>query len=204
MPSFQHHPDNLIFIRTDSGTYNDTPDNFTKDLGNDYQFEGRERFYEPNIRHFVDNTPQPLQWTEGDNYIAAIDNLLAAQAARLLPPPPTLTQAKAAAAEQLNIWRGNQRVALGLTRAEFQELVYTGKALEAQRWIIAQDTPFRMSNEAARRGVSNLEMAQWVLAQWDALQNGSDQIETAYIDLQQQVEAATTVEQIDAILQALN
>lgn len=90
MPTFQHHPDNLIIIRAivQSGleVYIDTPENFNLDGGYSYVFAGKERLYEPNQRHFVDNLPQPLVWNEGDEYIANITSLLAAQKLRLNPP----------------------------------------------------------------------------------------------------------------------
>lgn len=88
-PNFQHHPDGLIFIRTDAGVYMDTIANFQTNLGQAYPclldgFIGR--YYEPGINHYITTgdsaTPQDLRWTDGDAYIAAYDTLMAAKAAR--------------------------------------------------------------------------------------------------------------------------
>lgn len=85
MAQFHHHPDNLIIIRTIIGIYMDTPQNFAVDLGADYPGlpdGSRERLYEPGVRHFLDNEPKDLAWHPGDEYIAAVSTLLAAQKAR--------------------------------------------------------------------------------------------------------------------------
>lgn len=89
MAQYHHHPDGIIFIRTDAGTYFDSIDNFEIDLG--AQYPGlpsgfNERRYTPGIEHVLSNgssaEPQPLAWPEGDAYIAAYDDLVAAKAAR--------------------------------------------------------------------------------------------------------------------------
>lgn len=92
MATFHHHPDDVVFIHGDV-LYIDTPDNFAVDLGEVYEFAGRERLYEPGVRHFIDDEPQSLEWVEGDAYIAALPDLITAQAARL-NPPPTLDELK--------------------------------------------------------------------------------------------------------------
>lgn len=94
MPEFHHHPDGLIFVRVDGKqVYVDAVENFNLDGGFAYTFSGRERLYSPGQRHFVDNQPQPLEWAEGDMYIAVIDDLLLAQHERQ-NPPLTLPEAK--------------------------------------------------------------------------------------------------------------
>lgn len=89
LPNFQHHPDGWIFIRTETGTYVDTIENFENDYGQSYSglpdgFIGR--YYEPGVNHYITTgstaVPQPLQWSEGDQYIAAYDSLMAAKMAR--------------------------------------------------------------------------------------------------------------------------
>ncbi len=99
---FHHHPDNLIFVRTGTGVYQDAPENFIVDLGEQYTFDGRERLYEPGVRHFVDGEPQPLVWPDGDRYIAAIVSLIAAKSERettpeTIEPAPTYRQKRMAA-----------------------------------------------------------------------------------------------------------
>lgn len=89
LPNFQHHPDGWIFIRTDQGVYADAIANFEVDYGNPYTglpegFIGR--YYEPGVNHYVhtDDTavPQTLIWQEGNAYIEAYEQLIAAKAGR--------------------------------------------------------------------------------------------------------------------------
>lgn len=114
-----------------------------------------------------------------------------------------LDRAKAAAFSTLNTWRGTRRVALGLTEANFQELVYTGKVLESQRWLSAPESPFGLASEAAARGITNEAMAALVLAQWSAWQSASDAIEAAYIIARLWIEAAEDEEEIARVLAGL-
>lgn len=116
---------------------------------------------------------------------------------------PDLDEVRTWSLSYLNTWRGGQRIAAGLTVADFQELCYTGKALECQRWINAQETTFCLSGEASARGISNLEMAALVLGQWAAWQSASDQVEAAYISARQQVLVAGSIEAIADILAQL-
>jgi hypothetical protein len=85
-PNFQHHPDGYIFVRTSSGTYMGTTDNFKKDYGGSYAglpdgYIGR--YYEPGVSHYLTtgdiSAPQSLPWLEGDRYIAAYQQLIANQ-----------------------------------------------------------------------------------------------------------------------------
>jgi hypothetical protein len=86
---FHHHPDGYIVIDTATGTYIDTVDNFILDLGEPYPGIPAEyigRWYEPGIDHhfYTSDTafPQDLIWPEGDHYIAACDQLMAAKGQR--------------------------------------------------------------------------------------------------------------------------
>lgn len=112
----------------------------------------------------------------------------------------TVEQARVYGSQYLNTWRGRQRAALGLTSAEFQELAYTGKALECQRWQAAPESAFGLAKEAAARGLTNEAMATLALTQWAAWQAGSDTIEADYITARAAVLAAGTVEEIAEIL----
>ncbi len=114
-----------------------------------------------------------------------------------------LDRIKAAALNRLNEWRGNQRSGLGLTSDKFQELVYTGKVLECQRWQRDPGSSFGLAGEAAARGISNEAMMQLVIGQWNAWQVASDQIEAIYVTARVEVIAAKTVEQISAVLETL-
>lgn len=107
------------------------------------------------------------------------------------------------ALEQLNIWRGEQREAIGLTDSKFQELAYTGKALECQRWMADQVSAFGLHGEAAARGLSDAEMAALVLAQWAAWQAASDGIEAAYVSTVASISGAADVALIAALLDNL-
>lgn len=89
-PNFQHHPDGKIFIRlAEDEAYCDTIANFEVDYGGHYAglpdgFIGR--YYEPDVNHYVhtDDTavPQGLSWQEGNAYIEAYEQLIAAKADR--------------------------------------------------------------------------------------------------------------------------
>lgn len=88
-PNFQHHPDDLIFIRTSEGVYMDTVANFQTDYGSSYPglpdgYIGR--YYEPDISHYLTTgdsvLPQSLSWAEGYAYIAAYNKLIAAKVER--------------------------------------------------------------------------------------------------------------------------
>ncbi len=88
-PNFQHHPDGWILIRTEVGTYMDTIANFELDYGQPYSelpdgYIGR--YYEPGKSHYLSTgdtaTPQDLSWLDGNAYIAAYEQLVAAKAAR--------------------------------------------------------------------------------------------------------------------------
>ncbi len=83
---FQHHPDNLIYVRGTDKTYCDTPENFAADMGTSYPglpngYIGR--IYDQEKRHVLSDgmneTVQEIPWAEGDIYIAALDSLLERQ-----------------------------------------------------------------------------------------------------------------------------
>jgi hypothetical protein len=117
--------------------------------------------------------------------------------------PPDLEEVRGWALEYLNQWRGEQRLAIGLTSAEFQQLCYTGKALEARRWLAEPETYFGLAKEAAARGITNEAMAGIVSAQWAAWQAGSDTIEAVYVTAKAATEAAVSVKEIAAALEGL-
>jgi hypothetical protein len=94
MGEFQHHPDGYIYVRPDSGNiYADTLAHFQSDYGQPapaLPAGADEQIYTQNIRHTYKRKGMvvgggPRAYSIGDNIIAAISSLLAAQAAR--PPP---------------------------------------------------------------------------------------------------------------------
>src|SRR5215831_2762213 len=98
MGEFHHHPDGLIFVRPTSGTaYGDTLANFATDYGQPapaLPTGADEQLYTQNVRHSYKKAGMvidggPRVWTWGDNAIAAVASLLAAQAARNPPPTPS-------------------------------------------------------------------------------------------------------------------
>ena len=134
MAQFQHHPDGIVYVRTDAGVYADSPENFAADLGEAYEFSGRERYYEPGVRHHVDDQPQPLDWPQGDAYITAYDALAAAKTARLAPAPLTPEQQRSRTLEQIDLTVGDYRrqfVSSGYAMAD----VYQLKAQTAAAWL---------------------------------------------------------------------
>lgn len=120
------------------------------------------------------------------------------------PDIVTAEQARAHGLQYLNTWRGARRAALGLTSAEFQVLVYTGKVLESQRWLAAPESSFGLAAEAAARGISNEAMAALVLGQWSSWQAASDGIEAAYITVRAAVEGAADEAAMAAVLASLD
>jgi hypothetical protein len=97
MGEFHHHPDGYVYVRPDSGNYyGDTVAHFQTDYGQPPPAlppGTDEQLYTQGVRHayklkgmVVSGGPRVYSW--GDNCIAAVASLLAAQAARQPPPPP--------------------------------------------------------------------------------------------------------------------
>lgn len=116
---------------------------------------------------------------------------------------PDITIIRGISLDLLNHWRGDQRAAIGLTEARWQDLAYTGKALESQRWQSAPETPFGYAREAAARGISHTQMATLILDQWAAMQEASDKIEAAYVTAKSGIEGAGSVAEIEVVLSGL-
>ena len=116
---------------------------------------------------------------------------------------PDLSTIRTFALSHLNTWRGDQRVAAGLTVATLQELVYIGKFLEAQRWLADQESQFGMKNEAIAWGLPDVSFAGMVIAQRDTWMAASDLVEATYRSYKKAVEAASTVKEIAALLAEL-
>lgn len=206
MATFHHHPDGLIYVRGEGQTYCDTPQNFAADSGIAYEFTGRERIYEPVVRHFVDDEPQPLDWPEGDAYIEALPALLAAQAARLAPPAPTLEQARAAAVVEVNRLAGEARSRIG-TNIPFQGDLYQMKAAEAARWVLdteptAAKYPI-MYAEAAARGMEPAAVRAEYAYNAQAWPQIMAALEAVRMGTRAALAAAETVEEVEAILAAV-
>lgn len=93
MNHIHQHPSGRIYLRTERGIYMATPAEFEQDYGSPFPVlpDGfTERYYRPSEKHNVQNARgvegQPMPWPEGDAILAAIDDLLAKQAARENPP----------------------------------------------------------------------------------------------------------------------
>jgi hypothetical protein len=202
---FHHHPDGLVYVRGEGVVYCDTPQNFAADWGHPYEFAGRERIYEPGIRHFVDNEPQPLEWAQGDAYIAGLPSLLQAQYNRLYPAP-TLEQARAAAVAEVNRQAGEARSRVG-TNIPFQGDLYQMKGDEAARWAVdteptAAKYPI-MYAEAAARGMEPAAVQAEYAANAQAWPQIMAAIEAVRMGSRAQLAAAETVEEIAEILAAV-
>lgn len=104
MPSFIHSPDGRIIIATKFNKYQDTVANFELDVAaqslTPYPGLGQDvkcRVYEPDGRHFcvtiddrqITDIPPGVPWGPGDEYIAAVTDLIAAQQIRAADPDPT-------------------------------------------------------------------------------------------------------------------
>lgn len=94
MPKFHHHPDNLIYVRPDGAgqTYMATVETFSDDLAylgltayeglpsgmNERQYDGSRHFLFDGVSQHAGEEP----WPAGNEYLGALDDLLARQASR--------------------------------------------------------------------------------------------------------------------------
>jgi len=95
MAEFHHHPDGIIYVRTEAAVYAASLAEFGEDLAacGLPPYAGlpdgtRERRYLPGLLHAVytaDTQMDAGPWPDGDAYLAAVAQLLAAQAERLTP-----------------------------------------------------------------------------------------------------------------------
>ena len=116
---------------------------------------------------------------------------------------PDLSSVQAWAIDALQQWRGDQRAAMGLSAAQWQDLAYAGKAAHCREWLKDQSMPFGLAREAVVRGLSNLQMAQLIIGQNDTWLDANDQIDAAYTAARAAIEAAASIEAIEAALVAL-
>lgn len=93
LPNFHHHPQGNIYIRTASGIYNDTFQNFNTDLqsvgGRSYAglpSDCIERYYEPNVKSYLIEADYDQRgdfgFSDGDYYISLVHQLKSAKQAR--------------------------------------------------------------------------------------------------------------------------
>ena len=179
------------------------------DTGQLYEFTGRERLYEPGVRHFVDGMPLDLEWAEGDTYIAAIDDLLAAKLVRETPPPPTLEEAKAAAKEEVKVWAVEQIASMSTELnwgpvGTFLLLDETSRYLQAGSPANPTPGQYRIANKwKDRRSDTLAGQLAWqenkFLAMYDNAANIIDIWNAKIAD----IEAATTVEEVQAVIDSL-
>jgi hypothetical protein len=94
-----HQQTDKVWVRADSGLYQDTPENFALDCAGvgisealpDLPSGAVERIYQQGVRHPIQDAISvvaggEMPWPLGDEIIAAIDHLLAAQEARQPAP----------------------------------------------------------------------------------------------------------------------
>lgn len=110
---------------------------------------------------------------------------------------------QAASIDFLQSWRGDQRAAMGLSAAQWQDLAYAGKAAHCRAWLLDQSQPFGLQREAEVRGLTNLQMAQLIVGQNDAWLDANDRIDAAYTAARAAIEAAETIEAIEVALAGL-
>lgn len=126
-----------------------------------------------------------------------IDSLSTVNPETGIKTPPTLSQAQDKALTFLDIWRGRERIErAGFEPADWQELVYTLKIVETQRWIGNQSSAYGLALEAHARGLTNLQMAQLVINRYNAWLSASDQIESEFLQTKTAIEAALSIEDI--------
>lgn len=210
MAIFHHHPDGIVFIRTQAGTYADTVDNFISDLGAAYSFGGTERIYEPGKRHIVDNQPQDLAWSEGDGYIAAFDALVTAKSARE-NPPLTLEQYRQFA-------RGVVKNKADIKALELDDVLPFDTAQLPLEFIADElnryEVAGRPANPAAAqykigaglsvvRGETVRESLEWMRGKWLALYVDAADLIAQRFDYLAQVNAAADAAAIVTVLAAV-
>jgi hypothetical protein len=100
---FHQHPDGKIFVRTDYGTYSDTPENFEADFGVTLPTlppGAIERIYTQGKRHAIHDDEGnviaggPMPWDFGDQVISSIETGMTAWTQRQESqehPPPSMT-----------------------------------------------------------------------------------------------------------------
>ena len=114
-----------------------------------------------------------------------------------------MQQIQAIAIDVLQQWRGEQRLKVGISVAIGQEMAYIDKASHCREWLKDQSQPFGLALEATARGLSHLQMAQLVVGKNNAWRATNDQIDAAYTATRAVIEAATSIEAIEAALVAL-
>jgi hypothetical protein len=91
IPEVHHHPDGWIYVRTQHGTYVDTPLNFSHDWKGEafphLPQRATERLYRQGVFHCVKDAENvieggPMPWPLGDKIIAAFDQLVSNQKVR--------------------------------------------------------------------------------------------------------------------------
>lgn len=110
--------------------------------------------------------------------------------------PSSLEIVRSWALSYLNTWRGKSRLTLGLTSAEFQELRATSDIPRLSRCRLAPETDFGMAKEALARSLTNVQMAELVLAQHQAWLSASDTIEATYITALKCISNAISIEEV--------
>lgn len=210
MAIFHHHPDNIVYIRTQAGTYSARVADFISDLGGAYDFVGKERLYEPGARHFVDNVPQELEWAEGDGYIAAFDALMLAKNARE-NPPLTLEQYRQFAREVVKNKADIKALELDdVLPFDTAQLPLEFIADELNRYEVAG----RPANPAAAqykigaglsvvRGETVRESLEWMRGKWLALYVDAADLIAQRFDYLAQVNAAADAAAIVTVLAAV-
>jgi hypothetical protein len=153
MANLHYHPDNLIYIRTNDGTYIDTPENFMLDYGSPYPAlpEGfNEEFYEPNVKRYIVNhktgeyKPRGMPFAFGDDVISKFPIIVNNKASRSVVSIPLETQ-RAQALAAIDGKAGAVRSRY-ITIAGGQEATYLMKASQSKAF---KDAGYPIENIAS-------------------------------------------------------
>ncbi len=209
-----YQQDNDIQISDGALAYHDNLPNFEADYGSQItELEGGEyaREYVPGKQHalfdgnlkFMSNGD--LNWTEGDDIIAALPTILAAREARLAAAR-TLEDARAEGKLVIDASAGRARSRY-ITTAPGQEMTYLEKSEQAADYVTAgypADTsnyPF-IQAEMNATGLSKEDAADGILAQKSAWIAIGVQIEEHRLGGKAAVDAATDLAGVDSAVAA--
>ncbi|HYG91211.1 MAG TPA: hypothetical protein VD978_33710 [Azospirillum sp.] len=217
---FHHHPDNLIYLRG-ARTYMAQVAEFAADLvacglpayaglpegATERRYDGGRHLVGYGERGFEDAEP----WPEGDAYLAALDALLAARAARLNPEPP-LESVKAAAERSIDTRAGEARAAFVSVGAYLDE-EYQRVAAQADACLSGAPGPFATLEADVEAGTfdprlgraveTEAEAADLVRVTRAAWLTKLDEIRRVRLTAKADIRAAQSAEEVATILAGL-
>lgn len=216
MQKFRHHPDDRIIIQNGSDLYHDTLENFLVDAslpGYSLATGYLGRIYCPNEKHVLTTQnredPQDLSWAEGDGYIANAATYLAAKDARE-NPPLTLEERRVQKLQELS-GSASQEIQGGFISNALGSDHHYNAQVDNQVNLIGAVTAVSLTggsiNYTCTEVATNIKSQKsHTQAQIEAVYQTGVQTKQAVIayfhSLRNQVDAATDIPQVDAVVWA--